>query len=694
MNKKILFTAVIALVAISSLFISCDNNVPTGSIEINITSYENSTTDNDRTIVPSGVSLEIASYEVMILDDKLTILFSKTITSNKCTIEDIPIGPLYIQVRGKNNDGTVIAQGDTSMQLTALPCAINVELTTCTGLGGIEIDLTWDPENVKNPSLEAELTYPNGEVEKITPQNAIYGEGKATYNFQKQRAGSYTFALRLLDSNINVAGCVEAIRVIDKKVSSQTIHLNVANTQTDVEKKNSPLIIKDKTGTPLSCLITNVETTVDFNSTIQPILVAKDSTPLTDYNILWFIDGSVIGSGNNCSIKPTLGEHRLDVVVENKELEGTKSSCSLQFECISNTPLYVPVVVNSIKNQTDNINIGYDMKACFLPDGKLLLYCGEYETLQICRIINDSLEVVKTYANTLTMPLTRVNDIKACYTNNKVFISEDATNTITAYDYSYNQLVPLYGDNTYSNAASKMGNIIIRTHDIFVDDTNSSAFRQYLLNPKTEEEQKEFSVSYAYNRNSGNFSCNTASISPDLRGILRTSSNGNTSFANLIKGVDNMSIVPFPLIGPTFSMNEEINGAALSYNNFIIGSNNKLSYYTVPSYNTMSYELKNTIQGGNGDIPIFSGVADFAFYTSYSKLDASSIVDKLYVLTKESNKILTFEVNESDFDLDFIGSTDLGSFSPKSVEISPNKENMIILPYTGNSIKLLKVRTK
>jgi hypothetical protein len=694
MNKKILMATVIAITAISSLFMSCDNEGPTGSIELNITSYENTKKDLQRTIVPTGVPLEIVEYNVMILDENLNNLFEDTINSNKCTIADLPLGYLYISIQGKNTNGTTIAQGYTDLELTALPCAINIELTNCSGLGGIELNFTWNPDSIMDPSLEAELTHPNGDVEQITPQNATYNEGKATYNFQRQKAGSYTIAVRLLDGSTNVAGCVEAIRVIDKKVSAKTIHLNISDTSDVSEKKNSPLVINDKTGTPLSCIITNVESNITYNSTVRPILVAKDSTPLTDYSLTWFIDGIVIGSGNNCSFKPTIGKHRIDVVVENKELQASKSSCNFLFECSSNTPYYVPTLVNTIKNKADNINVGRGMDLCFLPDGKLLLYCGEYETLQICRIVNNSLEVIKTYKNSITMPLTRVNDMKACFNNNKVFISEDATNTITAYDYSYNQLTPIYGDNTYSNKATKMGNILIRAYDVFIDDPNSSAFRQYLLNPQTDEEEQEFSVSYAYNSKLGNFNCHTSSISPDLRGILRTSTNGYTSFSNLIKGVEDLSIIPYSLMGPTCSINEEINGAALSYKNFIIGSMNKLSYYTVPSSNTMSYELKTTINGGEDGINNFKSVADFVFFTNLSKIDASNIVDKLYVLTKDSNKILTFEVNENDFKLKLLGSVDLASFIPKEAALSPNQENMIIVSSSGNTLKLLKIRKK
>jgi hypothetical protein len=694
MNKKIILATVIAITAISSLFMSCDNEAPTSSIELNITSYENTNKDLQRTIIPTGVPLEIVEYKVVIMDENLNNLFEDTINCNKCTIADLPLGFLYISIQGKNTDGTIIAQGATEMQLTALPSAINVELTQCSGLGGIELNFTWNPDCIKDPTLEAELTHPNGDVERITPQNAIYNEGKATYNFQKQKAGSYTIAVRLLDGNTNVAGCVEAIRVIDKKVSAKTIHLNISTTSDVSEKKNSPLIITDKTGTPLSCIITNVDSNIAYNSTIRPILVAKDSTPLTDYNITWYIDGIVIGSGNNCAYKPTLGKHRLDVVVENKEMQASKSSCNFIFECSSNTPYFVPTLVNTIKNKTDDVNVGRGMDLCFLPDGKLLLYCGEYETLQICRIVNDSLEVIKTYKNSITMPLTRVNDIKACYKNNKVFVSEDATNTITAYDYSYNQLTPIYGDNTYNNKATKLGNITIRAYDIFVDDPNSCAFRQYLLNPQTDEEQQEFSVSYAYNSRMGNFNCHTASISPDLRGILRTSTNGYTSFANLIKGVEDLSIIPYSLIGPTFPINEEINGAALTYNKFIIGSMNKLTYYTVPSFNTMGYELKTTIEGGENKISNFKSVADFAFFTNLSKIDASNIVDKLYVVTKNSNTILTFEVNENDFKLTLLGKVDLATFIPKEAAISPNQENMIIVSSTGNTLKLLKIRNQ
>lgn len=691
MRKKTNLFIIFSFLLLSSIFISCDSNkVQTSSIKINI--EDGSSSDIDRTIVPEGTSLDISKYRIVCLDDSGPAI-DTYITGNTYTIEGMHTGDWIIVVTALNKDNLMILQNEAYVTLTALPAAIRIDLKSFYGNGDISMKYTWDPDKIKDPNLKLQLTNSEGKTVDKEPTTINYSTGIATYE-DLVKAGSYTLKAQLYDNNTSVAGAVEALEVINSRVSESTTRFNLDENSTISEKKNSPLIINNKAGKPISCIITNVDSIVKLNSYVKPILVSKDNTPLNDYDLSWYLDGELIGSGNNTSFKPSLGKHRLDVIVCNKDLSASKSSCNFNFEVESDSPYYVPTLTNTIVNNQDGINISRDMDVCFLPDNKFLLYSGSDRSLQICRIINSQIEVIKTYKSSSQMPLLRVKDIKADYSSSKVFITEDASGTISAYDYSYNNLTPLYSDDTYSNKATKMGNIIIRDYDIFVDDPSSSNFRQYLLNPETEDQQSQFSISSTYNKNSGNFLNTTASLSPDKYGLCRTSSNGLVAFGSICKGIDDLRMIPFSIKGPTFPMNDKINGAALSWNKFIVSSNNKLSYYKVPNNKITSYNLENEYEGGKDGIPKFESVEDFAFYENISQIDAKPIVDKLYVLTKNTNSILTFEVNEEDEELELIGKCDLGNFSPKEAAISPNQEYMIVVSNEGSEIKLLKIRSK
>lgn len=691
MKKKTNIYLFIVSLFLSFIIISCDSNkIQTSSILINIGSEAN--IDIEKTIVPEGTSLDISKYRIVCIDDSGPAI-DTYITGNTYTLKEMHTGDWLIIVTAINKDNVMLLKDQKSINLTALPAAIRIDLKTFYGNGDISMSYTWDPNKIKDPKLELQLTNSVGNSKAKEPTTINYSKGIATYE-ELVRAGSYTLKAQLFDNSTKVAGAVEAIEVINTRVSESTTRFNLDDNSSITEKKNAPLIITNKAGKPISCLITNVDSIIKLNSTVKPILVSKDNYPLTNYDLSWYLDGSLIGSGNNTSFKPDLGKHRLDVIVNNKNLSGSKSSCNFNFEVASDNPFFVPTIVNTIVNNQDGIKIARGMDVCFLPDNKFLLYCGSESSLQICRIINTHIEVIKTYKSTSIMPLTRVKDIKVDYNSSKVFITEEATHTITVYDYSYNNLTRLYSDDTYNNRASSMGNIIIRDYDLFVDDPTSSYFRQYLLNPENESQQKKFAISSSYNKNSGNFLNTTSSISPDKFGLCRTSSNGLVSFGSICKGVDDLRIIPFFIKGPVFPMNDNLNGVALSWNKFIIGSYNKLSFYKVPNEKITSYELKKEYKGGINGIPKFSSIANFTFYTSISKVDAKPIVDKLYVFTKEANELLTFDVNENDDTLTLIGKSDLGAFVPKEAAISANQEYIVVVSNEGKELKLLKIRSK
>ena len=470
------------------------------------------------------------------------------------------------------------------------------------------------------------------------------------------------------------------------KTSEGTIYFNIDENQTTNNNNDIPIVLNNKSGVPITCYIDDVPQVVSYNQEIFPTLKEENNIPLSEFNIDWYLDGSLIGSGLDCSFKPKIGSHRLDVIIDNGDI-GSISSAHKDFNVKINAPSYLPKVIATIENGENGFYIGNKMIIRFLPDNKIISYCKDTHTLQICRLINNSVEVIKTYNNSYEMPLSNVIDIQVDIARNRVFISEQSTNTISIYDYSFNKLTKYFSDNTYHKYAKNFGQIFIRPTDFLVFDYLGDSYREYKIDPKLDS--KFFAIAMVNNPDDITYHCTKGLMSPNQDSVAFASDTGYVSLAYNVPNYSNYLLrASDPL---QYNPNEILVAGALNWKTFIAGAQNRIIVGELDSedsiYATTLKETKTYVSGTQG-LPEFSSVTNFIYYLDYDNLTNKNTLEKVYALCKESNSLLAFDVNQTSLELTYFGKEDLIDFSPTDGVLSQDKETLIL---TGDNEKCIKI---
>lgn len=662
------------------LFSSCQEPQKTSSLTLNI-SQEN--TKKNKSILPEDIPLDVTQYTITGKGPFEKDSFSVSTHNNTATVKGLTVGNWDILAIGKNSDGLLLVSGKANVDIKKEPTSIAIELDTLVGNGNIKIDFNWDSQLINNPKLELELINQSNNKIKVNPTTIDYTQGVATYE-SVARADSYIMNAKLYDSEILVSGCMEAIRVVMNKTSSGVIHFTLnENNSPDL---NTPIVITNHAGVPSTCYISEVPEVINYNQEVFPILKEENNLPLSNFSIDWYLDGELIGSGIDCSFIPNIGFHRLDVVVENGDI-GSLSSAFKEFEVKLNAPSYMPKVIKTINNGDFGYYAGSNMHICFLPDNKILSYCGETNTIQICRLINNNIEVIKTYNNSFDMPIANVIDIKVDSIRNRVFISEESTNAIYIYDYSYNKLTKYFSDDTYHKYANHFGQIFIRPQDFLVFDHLGDSYREYNIDPINDS--SFYAVSMVKNPDEITYHCSKGLMSPNLDSVAFASDTGYISFAYNTPGYSNCLLRATSPI--RYNANEILVAGALDWKTFIAGANNRIIIGSLSgddlNYSSTLEEKKTYISNTYG-MPDFSDVSDFIYYTCYDELNNLSKIKKIYALCSGSNDLLAFDFNQENYSLSFIGKEDLVDFTPENGVLSNDKKTLII---TGKNEKCIKI---
>lgn len=682
MKKKY---SILFIFLISTIFLfSCENKPFTSSITLNI-NKEN--IKKDKSILPEDIPLDVTQFTITGKGPSKNDTFSINTRDNKTTIKGLNIGRWELVAVGKNSDGLLLVSGTTTVNIEKNPTTAIIELNKLVGTGNISINYQWDSNLIKNPDLKLELINQNNEKIKATPTSIDYDQGIATYE-SVAKAGSYTLNSKLYDGDILLSGCIEAIRVVMNKTSSGNISFKL-NEDNQIITSDESIILNNQAGVPITCTINNVNEVIPYNQKIYPEIIENNNFPLNEISIDWYLDGILIGSGENCSLSPSIGFHRLDVVLNNGDI-GSTSSAFKNFEVVINSPAYLPTVVSTIKHGDNGYYIGSNMHLEFLPDNKLLSYCGDTNTIQICRIINNTIEVLNTYNNSIDMPLSNVVDIKVDDIRNRVFISESTTNTISIYDYSYNKLNKYFSDDTFHKYAQNFGQIFIRPNDFLVFDNLGDSYREYNIDPK--DDSSFYAINMVKDPDSINYHCTKGLMSPTNDAISFVSDTGYVSHAYNTPNYSNCLLrATSPL---QYSLNEVFVAGALNWKNLIIGADNRIILASLSGDDLeFSIELneKETYVSESYGLPNFEDVTNFIYYNVYDNIYNIDRISKLYALCSGSKSLLAFDVNNDDFKLTYIGKEDLDDFTPENGILSKNKETLILWGKNEKSIKLCKI---
>jgi len=302
LKERIKICIVLFLLVIFALpFLGCVPQKDKGNLEISFIEL-----DGAKTLTPS-ISINV-DYYIVEGAGPYGESFSKTIYSSPFEIEYLEHGEWAITVDAYNESGIRVAAGTSSTMIVAgETVSLYIQLSPPDGTGTLSIDIFWDDTVVSNPAIQSSLISGGGTTIPMTA--SIVSSGHADINEPNLATGYYTCSIQLLDSEVVVAGAVEAVCILDAQETQGEFYFNNPNIPSgDVE-----IIIDTDLEEPL---IINLSGTVDTFLHGQTMTVLVDAGTITDVTYSWYINGTYMASGETYITDSGLapGYYRLDVI--------------------------------------------------------------------------------------------------------------------------------------------------------------------------------------------------------------------------------------------------------------------------------------------------------------------------------------------------------------------------------------------
>ena len=675
--------AIFLLVLASLSLAGCKEDPARSTLRLTLQNAQNPT---EKSLVPTGIPLEVTKYVVQGTGPQGNT-FSMESSNSSLEIEGLLIGNWDLYAVGQNSSGVDLVEGTESFLLTAEPTNAVVQLNTLKGTGTMTINFQWDTEKISNASIELSVTNQAGVKTAVAPTISNLANGSATYS-AFYPAGSYTVQARLYSGSIAVAGCAEAVRIVGNKITEGTITLDLDK----FAEIPSSLTLINKAGTPIECSINGLSTTmVAMQSTTAEISTTNISDN-GDLDISWFLDGEQIATGLDCTFAPSSGTHRLDVIATGALL-ASSGSASFTFQAtVGGTP-DIPVLVTEVADGTDGLYVAGDTKVAFLPDGKVLLASATHNSLQVCRIVRDTMEVIRSYSVSDDFNTVGITDILVDPNSYRVAIADAATPGIALYQYDASDatLTKLfYRDNV---KYTKSDGSTLTFSDINMLALDGSDGTLYCTVPGS----SDLPMSNIYATNAEDFHTNSYtyflfSSFQEITGMAIAPGNNKAALFSEPDGLlklctrDNSD----KLIANDKNFSAEGNGtpylggirsvAFLNDSNVVCGTGNALSRFTNTS--ALNWGQADVWLSGQNGIDSMLGIEELI-------VNPSGTV--LYAICQDSRNIQCFTIDGSTSELSYIGVANLGTFQPSGAAVSPDREFLIVVSATTNKILLCRI---
>lgn len=644
----------------------------------------------DRSIVPQDTPLEVSRYAVT-GEGPQGSTFEIQSTSANMEIDGLLMGNWTITAVGQNKDGVNLVQGSTACTLTTEPTNAVIELKSLMGSGTMTVHFTWDQSKISSPSIELWVTDSEGIKSKVTPTTNNLINGSVSYS-SIYPAGSYMVQARLYSGSTAVAGCAEVVRVVGSKTTEGTIALDLDK----YPEIPSNLTLINKAGTPIQCSISGLSSTVEALQPVHATVTVPASEESSTMEVLWFLDGEEISSSLDCTFTPATGNHRLDLIAKGALL-ASSGSASISFKATVTGTAGIPVLVKVVSDNTNGLKISGNTRVAFLPDGKVLLASSIHQTLQICRIVRDSLEVIRTYTQADGFNTAQVTDILVDKTTNRVAVADNQHPGITLYQYNA-------GNASLTKLFSR-DNVSMQFEDGYKVTFNS--INRLILDPvsgvlyNTEPGSCKLPWTNFYATSQADFKINRYSdflfmqeemtgmtVSPDfkrsalfstpanmLKMCERTTGGDILGYAQDYRTQDGIPYIS--AISAVEFLNNE---------NVLTGNNNALN-----RFHLMKEPHPDIEDWWSQDETWLSGDNGLGEMLGIEQLLVNASRDMLYVVCSGSKNIKAFSYNEAIGFLNYEGSTSLDTFVPSQAAISPDKENMLVVSRISNQILILTI---
>ncbi|MEA4860429.1 MAG: beta-propeller fold lactonase family protein [Sphaerochaeta sp.] len=637
----------------------------------------------DRILSPQDTPLEVSRYTVEGTGPQGTT-FSVMSNTPSVEVEGLLIGAWTIRAVGQNTHGVDLVDGQVEVTLTKEPTAAIIELDSLSGKGTMTVRLDWDATKIANPSLELWLTDAAGAKKAIVPTINNLAQGSVTYTGSYD-AGSYLLQAKLYSGSIAVAGCVEVIRVVGNRTTEGSITLSL-DKYADVP---TSLTLINKLGVPVQCTIAGISASMSALIPATAELVALNERDSGTLDVTWYLDGQQISSAPTCTFTPSSGSHRLDVIAQGALL-ASSGSASISFTASVSGTAGVPIPVGEIADTIDGLHVGMDARAAFLPDGKILLASNQHQTIQVCRIVRDTLEVVHTYTALDGFNAAGVTDLFVDNTTYRVAIADSSRPGLSLYQYEI-------GIGTLTKLVDRSNAYFTKTDgtkETFSSITASALDRQSGILYSLITDAPRLVESYFYANSQAEVDTNHyvkwyknyevfdgLAISADGKhAALSESSTGLIKlFRKNTNGVLFSNDQDFATASGELYLNNAkalcfVNGDNLAY-----ATDNDLGRFSWTGTTWTQCEVYTDDLNGIGPMK------------SVQSLAVNSLGNLLYVAASGSKNLLTFAISTSTGELGYLETTSLGEAMPKRVAVSPKNDHLIVLSENKGSLLLCKL---
>lgn len=631
----------------------------------------------ERSLVPQDTPLEVSRYVVEGEGPQGTT-FSVMSTTENLEVEGLLIGNWTITAVGQNSNGVDLVTGQATVNLTPEPSPVTIELDSLAGKGLLSIQLAWNALNVSDPSLQVNLTDEQGNTQVLSPTTNNMAEGSVTYSGHYS-AGSYLLNAQLFSGGTAVAGCAEVVRIVGNRTTEGVITLQLDK----YANIPSGLTLVNQLGVPVVCTILGISDTVNA---LQPVTVSLSAADTSNLAVDWYLDGVLIGAGLDCSFTPASGTHRLDVIAKGA-LKASSGSASISFTATVNGETGVPILVSTVQDNTGGMHIGIDAHAAFLPDGKILLASNQAQTIQVCRIVRDSLEVVHTYTAADGFCTSGITELLVDHASNRVVIADSVTPALTIYEYDiatssltkrlsrnnrYGYIVP--GDLTFPYLTDltlvRSSGILYGLHPLkdHVVETN------FYVNA-----EKDLYSDYYYTRYP-QYNIPYAGMAISATGKSSALTLKENSMLKIFR--QGTIVVPFtnPVefnSGNTPYLNNVAEVKFLNDDNLMYATDNDVGRFT---YANGTWEQMEVYSSGENGIGNMDGIVQLLPNPSGTKL---------YVLTPTT--LLTFQCPSPSFAATHLDTKGLESYQASRMDMSLKQDMLVITSKSSSSLLLFRI---
>jgi hypothetical protein len=700
-NKRL--RTALALFALTLLvFFGCSSEVEERST---LTLHMETSAYSAKTIAPLDVPLEVTQF-VIRGNGPDNSRFSTTTTKPSVTVSGLLIGQWTITAVGQNKDGVDIVEGSTMLQLKPEATTATLTLDTLKGTGAIDLTISWDASLISNPGFELTITSQNGATTVPTLDTSTLESGYIRFLSTTLAAGSYQVSGKLYSGTQKIAGFAEAVRVVDGVSAVAEITVNLQKTN----NVPSTITLVNQAGTPVECTISGIDSEMAAGVPVTATVNATGDEPL---DITWFLDGETVGTGSTYTFTPELGPHRLDVMAKGALL-GSTGSAGIEFNAVLQGTTGAPVLMKQIANGTDNLKIGGKTQAAFLSDGKFLVWSEDTNTLQLCQLNRNDVQVVTTYsASNSTFTLTNIVDIAVDTDRDYVYIADNNGPKVTKYSYSptSSTLTKICESNNnaweYPNSTGpfdtivELGRIAIDRKDGFV----------YLSTPNTTPAEPNVTTVYHPDATTTETMFYTSAYwAKDVSNVDKTQTMRPSSFDEVNVSADNNFLTAVDTSKDLVIVSkryEEILSLLLqplsTFHNGLLGLED-ITVATMVDSTTLLVGTETTLTMINADFS--SPITGFSNGNLYmggdSELGGQALQgvtqllqtpdgETLYVLATGSGNLLACRYANGE--LGFLGSISLGSFVPNEMVLSADQSVMLLTSDSSDTLWVLRIPT-